>query len=102
MAFTNAKIGQLQKSELGHMVRRESEPRPFDYESSVEDKIYLGSENSLVIAQKYYAEYGCTFDLRNFPFDDQQCTMNFTMDSAKASYIVLKPDVITYQVTMKT
>ena len=52
----------------------------------------------MVIARKYYAEYGCTFDLRSFPFDDQQCTMNFSMDSAKASYILLKPENITYQV----
>ena len=59
--------------------------------------MYLGSANSLVLSRKYYAEYGCTFDLRSFPFDDQMCTMNFTMDSAKASYIVLKPENITYQ-----
>ena len=65
---------------------------------SIPDKVYSGAENSLVIAHKYYAEYGCTFDLRSFPFDDQQCTMNFSMDSAKASYILLKPDTITYQV----
>ena len=53
------------------------------------DKIYLGSENSLVISNVYYAEYGCTFDLRSFPFDVQKCSMNFTMESANASYIEL-------------
>ncbi len=62
------------------------------------DKIYSGSSNSLVIVRKVYAEYGCTFDLRDFPFDDQRCTMNFTMDSAKANYIVLYPEEINYQV----
>lgn len=62
------------------------------------DKIYSGKGNSLVLSRKYYAEYGCTFDLRSFPFDDQRCTMNFTMDSAKADYIVLKSENITYQV----
>lgn len=62
------------------------------------DKIYSGEKNSLVLARKYYAEYGCTFDLRSFPFDDQKCIMNFTMDSAKAEYIWLKSDKITYQV----
>ena len=65
------------------------------------DKLYKGSENSIVVSRKYYAEYGCTFDLRSFPFDDQQCTMNFTMDSAKASYIKLVTEEkdITYQVS---
>jgi hypothetical protein len=53
-----------------------------------------------VISNVYYAEYGCTFDLRSFPFDDQKCTMNFTMESAKSEYIVLIPqnDVVLYQV----
>ena len=64
------------------------------------DKIYLGSENSLVISKVYYTEYGCTFDLRSFPFDDQKCSMNFTMESANASYIELnvKEQDITYKV----
>jgi hypothetical protein len=98
VTFTNAKIGQMEVNNLGVMVRRESEPQPYSYASPVEDKIYLGSENSLVIASKYYAEYGCTFDLRSFPFDDQMCTMNFTLDSAKASYLVLRTEEITYHV----
>ena len=48
----------------------------------------------------YYTEYGCTFDLRSFPFDDQKCSMNFTMESANASYIELnvKEEDITYKV----
>lgn len=99
VAFTNAKIGQLEIKDLGIMVRREANPLPFSHRSPVEDKIYLGTENSLVISRKYYAEYGCTFDLRSFPFDDQQCTMNFTMESAKASYVALNitEHDITYQ-----
>jgi hypothetical protein len=67
-------------------------------EKSVPEKLYLGMENSLVMMNKMYVEYGCTFDLRSFPFDNQKCAMNFSMDSAKAKYIVLSPNEIAYQV----
>lgn len=63
------------------------------------DKIYFGHKNSLVMKTKVYAEYGCVFNLRNFPFDTQNCSMNFTVDSAKARYIQLVPRNITFQVT---
>ena len=66
------------------------------------DKIYLGIDNSLVMTNKMYVEYGCTFDLRSFPFDNQKCAMNFSMDSAKAKYIVLSPDEVVYQVRLKS
>ena len=59
-------------------------------------------ENSLVMMDKMYVEYGCTFDLRSFPFDSQKCAMNFSMDSAKANYIVLSPNEIEYQVRANT
>ena len=130
VGYTNAKLGRLEKESLGIMVRRESEPQPFDFSSSIEgiifnfchgtqrlnrinttkskhfrnswalfaDKIYLGHENSLVMKTKVYAEYGCVFNLRNFPFDTQNCSMNFTVDSAKATYIQLAPRNITFQV----
>ncbi len=89
VVLTNAKIGEMKADPFSVMVRKESEPEPFSYASSVEDKIYPGADNSLVLSRKVYAEYGCTFDLRDFPFDNQKCKMNFSMASAKASYIVL-------------
>ena len=51
----------------------------------------------------YYTEYGCTFDLRSFPFDDQKCSMYFTMESANASYIELNVNEndITYKVSFR-
>jgi hypothetical protein len=53
------------------------------------------------MTNKMYVEYGCTFDLRSFPFDNQKCAMNFSMDSAKAKYIVLSPETPVYQVCPK-
>jgi len=78
--YTNAKIGQLKDDYLGIMVQKESGPLPFTYQSHIEgkrnkkanlfqirkiwgfflDKIFPGSNNSLVLAKKVYAEYGCT------------------------------------------
>jgi len=36
VSLANAKIGQLKSNSLGVMVRRESEPLPFSYETPVE------------------------------------------------------------------
>ncbi len=41
MTFTNAKIGQLEMTEMGHMVRRQSEPEEFTYTSPIEGNIAL-------------------------------------------------------------
>ena len=62
------------------------------------DKIYSGASNSLIMKMKVYAEYGCIFYLQNFPFDTQNCSMQFTMDSAKEEYIKLIPRNISFQV----
>ncbi len=55
------------------------------------------------MSKKVYAEYGCTFDLRDFPFDQQTCTMNFSMASAKDTYIQLKTEEedVMYQVCVR-
>ena len=71
------------------------------YESNIidiVDKIYSGASNSLIMKTKVYAEYGCVFSLQNFPFDTQNCSMQFTMDSAKEEYIKLIPRNISFQV----
>ncbi len=67
------------------------------------DKIYLGADNSLVLSKKVYVEYGCTFDLHDFPFDEQKCKMNFAMASAKDTYIVLTTnrDSVKYHVSQE-
>ena len=39
VGYTNAKLGTIQIQKLGTMVRRESEPYPFDFSSDVEGKI---------------------------------------------------------------
>ncbi len=48
-------------------------------------------------------EYGCTFDLHDFPFDEQKCKMNFAMASAKDTYIVLTTnrDSVKYHVSQE-
>ncbi|CAB4058009.1 unnamed protein product [Lepeophtheirus salmonis] len=96
VSLNNAKIGTLQCSDLGINVKRENEALPFDYSNNVEDKIYQGRDNSIILARKVYVEYGCSFDLRRFPFDTQECTMNFTMDSAKSKYVILEAKEVNY------
>ena len=40
VGYTNAKLGRLEKESLGIMVRRESEPQPFDFSSAIEGIIF--------------------------------------------------------------
>ena len=45
---------------------------------------------------RYYAEYHCAFDLKNFPFDVQRCQMIFRTRTATVAKIKFEPQNIIY------
>lgn len=45
---------------------------------------------------RYQAEYHCVFDLRLFPFDEQECEMIFRMRSATKKLVQLKAGDLIY------
>ncbi|XP_071524204.1 uncharacterized protein [Panulirus ornatus] len=56
-------------------VRRLSDPLPDNDENESEDEIFSGKYNSLVESKKLTVISSCDFNLGNFPFDRQTCSM---------------------------
>lgn len=51
-------------------------------------EVYSGSGNPLSISRKYGSVYSCDLDLALYPFDNQQCFMNFRLTSALKTFLV--------------
>ena len=49
-------------------------PEPLDYSRAVENEIFNGSYNPLKLTQRMKIKYDCRFDVKKFPFDDQNCS----------------------------
>ena len=45
---------------------------------------------------RYQVSYHCLFDLRKYPFDEQECVMTFRMRSAVSKRVILKPGILNY------
>ena len=53
--------------------------------------IYYGERNPIVYQRIFTTPFLCEFDLRNFPFDTQQCTMELKVAESEDSYVELFP-----------
>ena len=45
---------------------------------------------------RYQVSYHCLFDLKLFPFDEQECLMVFRMRSATSKRVILNPGTLNY------
>ena len=52
---------------------------------------YSGAENSLVLFGQYQHHFYCPFDLTNFPFDTQRCSVDIRVPLDLRQYINLVP-----------
>lgn len=43
------------------------------------DHIYSGKDNTISITRTYNTDFNCDFQMEYYPFDIQQCTMNFVL-----------------------
>ena len=39
--------------------------------------LYSGAENTIIVSRNYDQEFICNFNIANYPFDIQKCTMEF-------------------------
>ena len=53
--------------------------------------IFQGSDNQLVMSRIYNNAFLCQFQLANYPFDVQHCTMIFTMEEAFKGLVEIVP-----------
>ena len=56
-----------------------------------EREIFKGSENRLIMNQTYTHEFQCLYDLRNYPFDKQTCSINIQTSETDRSTLSLIP-----------
>ena len=56
-----------------------------------EREIFEGSENTLTMNQTYTHEFQCIFDLRNYPFDRQTCSIEMAASNLDAPTMRLIP-----------
>ncbi|XP_047736394.1 glycine receptor subunit alpha-2 [Hyalella azteca] len=56
--------------------------------NSYEVEIYGGSENPISTTRKYFTIFKCNFDLTLYPFDIQECFIQFKILSASDEYLV--------------
>lgn len=97
VGMANAKTGGLEKDEFKTiLISKDSKPEPFSTNRALEDIVYKGHKNQLVFLRRYQAQYHCVFDLRLFPFDEQECLMIFRMRSATSKRVILNPGSLHY------
>ena len=60
-------------------VNRNGTPTVSSLEEIQNDHVYKGEENELILSQVYTTDFICEYNLRNYPFDVQKCSMIFLM-----------------------
>ena len=50
-----------------------------------EREIFKGSENRLIMTQTYTHEFQCVYQLNNYPFDKQTCSIDMTTSKLDSS-----------------
>lgn len=79
--ITVARLGDFQES---------------SYELLQNTHIYQGSENVLKISRVYTVKFLCEFDMNIYPFDSQQCQMQFIMKGNSGNFARLRKSVLRY------
>ena len=79
------------------MVFRQGLPEKYDQSELNEGNTYNGAENDLVLTSMLEPKFKCLFELTNFPFDTQHCSIDIERFPEFKNYTVLIPNELTYQ-----
>merc|ERR1712016_352195 len=67
----------------------------FSFRSGIEEvderEIFKGSENRLIMKQTYTHEFQCVYNLHNYPFDKQTCSIDIRSSDRESSTLKLLP-----------
>ena len=89
----NAVIGEIfQDMEIDVGVESEAPPMPMDHEHAIQNTLYSGTDTTMEVTQSYRIMYTCTFNLRNFPFDSQNCTFVMMMKTGRHTNVSFEKD----------
>ena len=50
------------------------------------NRLYKGKDNQISISRVYSADFECKFAMQYYPFDIQQCNMNFILEVIITSF----------------
>ena len=64
-------------------------PEPLAPSAAIENEIFNGSHNPLKLTQRMKINYDCRFDVKKFPFDDQNCSFIMKINQQKMTTIRL-------------
>ncbi|XP_042208523.1 uncharacterized protein LOC121856845 [Homarus americanus] len=87
LELVNADFPNTYKTAAVLTVVRQSPPEEDDPRLPAHDELYEGSKNPLRLNQKFNAPFSCTMDLRNFPFDNQHCSLLLRLTSARSDFL---------------
>ena len=81
LIFLNTNTEELtvvdERSQLA--VRKGGQPEENPLDELLENMVYSGSENTLIMSRTYALTFSCQFDLQMFPFDKQTCPITFSV-----------------------
>ena len=70
-------------------VNRKGTPSASSLEEIQNDHVYKGEENELILSQVYTTDFICEYNLQNYPFDVQKCSMIFIMQVSQYAHMYL-------------
>ncbi|CAL4165387.1 unnamed protein product, partial [Meganyctiphanes norvegica] len=85
---TQGKADRNERSSIIVIVKQANQ-LPNNLEFLSEDLIYSGSDNPLILTQEQTVSFQCQFDLGNYPFDDQTCSLTFTLAGVDGTMVNL-------------
>ncbi|XP_053634161.1 uncharacterized protein [Cherax quadricarinatus] len=77
----------------GLLINREASPLADDDTRPREDKLYSGAEQSIRLEQQYTVSFMCRFRLQMYPFDIQQCLLDYSVTNMQDRFIFVKGGV---------
>ena len=94
---TEGNVPIASKDSMEVMVFRQGLPEKYDKSELNEGNTYNGAENDLVLTSMLKPKFKCLFELTNFPFDTQHCSIDIERFPEFRNYIVIIPNELTYE-----
>ena len=78
------------------IVRREGQGHPNELTALTAAELYKGHENPIHYSRTYSTKFECNFNLRYFPFDTQECTMELKVPRSQKDEVNLTAYKVKY------
>ena len=83
----NAIIGEIIHEDGNTLELSANIPEDLDPEEPIENRLFKGSTNSLVLTQRMKVKYNCIFNVKKFPFDGENCRLIMKITQRKENSI---------------